>query len=74
MRVKITDGDLLMVCHSREMTTEAQSKLGQIINSWLQSKDLKNVSAYLHPVDAKGMSFKVLSVNDIFEEQILKKE
>ena len=72
MRHKITDGDLILVQADEAMSEKNFAKLGEIIGNWCRSKGLKNVSANLIPTKGSKIEVVVLSVNDVFEEEVLK--
>jgi hypothetical protein len=75
MRIKVSDGDLLLVEYGGQPTQEHVDALFDDIEMWLKERGLDNVSTTMmaHP-EVTGIKISVLSVNDLFEEQVLKKE
>lgn len=73
MRLKISDGDLLFVSYPKDTSDQGKKLLSKAINDWCKGKGLNNVDSYLvaSAIDS-GISFSVLSVNDVFEETVLK--
>lgn len=72
MRTKVTDGDFLIVSYPRDLPKESIDNLRDSITKWIGLKDLKNVCAMLNASNSATIEFRVLSVNDAFEEQVLK--
>jgi hypothetical protein len=70
-RLKIADGDLLIIHGNKGMDTDDIRKLGKMVEKWLKSRGLSNVELVATSSDADCVSFSVLSVNDVFEDAVL---
>ena len=72
MKLKVTDGDFILIEHPQEITQESRSHIAKAIHSWLKSKGLNNVEAMMVSSDVGGFRFTTLTVNDVFENEIIK--
>lgn len=72
MRIKVSDGDLIVLKLSGDATHAQQAALRQIFEKWVIARGLQGVEAITVKCEGEiGFSVIVMSVNDIFEEQVL---
>ena len=71
-RLKISDGDLLIVSFPSNFTDKILGEFRQNLAGWLRSKGLDNVNAIIVTADTPSVTFQSLSVNDVFEDTFLK--
>lgn len=77
MRLKVTNGDLLIVHHPYGGSDFSRDEFEREIRNWLTKRDLgdvKVISTESFNEDVNVTKFSVISVNDVFEDEVLKKE
>ena len=71
-RLKVTEGDSILISFTDDISnTEYVDALRNNIASWLKSRGMRDVKIITVP-HADRFLITILSVNDVFEEQILK--
>jgi hypothetical protein len=70
-KIKITDGDLIYLTKA-EANRDSLEKEMEAIDTWVKSKSLNNVMVMASTGDADSIT--VLSVNDAFEDVVIKGE
>lgn len=75
-RLKITNGDLLFinVTYGTSLSKEWLIELDGKIRKWLASKGLSDVQLEIYGGSGAGfeITYQVLSVNDVFEDTVLR--
>lgn len=69
--LKVSDGDLLIISFKGDVSSAFIDRFKKKLESWIKIKGLINVEIMITSVD-QGFEIVKISVNDIFEEQILK--
>lgn len=74
-RLKITEGDLIIVTHSNAMAYSEATAFVSYLQEWLQQRQLHNVRVIRNHVsnNDRGFDVAVLSSIDLFESEILNK-
>lgn len=73
-RIKVSDGDLVVVTVGGELNYEVLGAIARDLNSWFQMRGLHEVRLTVYHVrNSQGMEIKVFSVNDVFEDEVLNK-
>ncbi len=76
MRLKVSDGDLIILSLSGEnVSRDFVDRLRERIQEWLDSRGLTECDTLVAAVDNKGgnaIGVTVLTVNDVFEDTVLK--
>ena len=70
-RLKITDGDLLIVTCIAGSNHEFVDKINKSFHAWLKDKGLHNVEIIVAGGGKDQLDIKVLTVNDVFESEFL---
>jgi hypothetical protein len=70
-KVKITDGDLIYLTRA-EASRESLEKEVESIDVWAKSKGLNNIMVMACTGDLDSIT--VLSVNDVFEDVVIKEK
>lgn len=70
MRLKVTDGDLIIMSITDQFDAQLLTQVTDLLKKWVTARDLKNVTYMI--VTSTVFSITVMSVNDVFEEQVLK--
>lgn len=73
-RLKITEGDLIIVTYSNAMAFSEATAFVSYLQDWLQQRQLHNVKIITNHVSSNDKSFdiSVISSIDVFESEILK--
>lgn len=73
-RLKITEGDLIVITHSNAVSLIDAAQFVDNIKSWLHERQLNNVKVLRNHVSSSvvGFDISILSCIDIFESEILK--
>lgn len=70
-KMKITDGDFIMI-EVGGQKQEGLKILMENVHGWLKKHGLNNCRPVIVPTDSKELNVYIFSVNDVFEEQVLK--
>lgn len=72
-KIKITDGDLVMVHVPLEYPDpDGLDLIINVIKKWITTHGMTNVTTIVVP--SKEFKVTILSVNDVFYDEVLKKE
>jgi hypothetical protein len=78
MRIKISDGDYILVClNGKGVNAGVLDRVEKHLKSWVTERGLQGIKLQLVaspegvPGATETMSITVLSVNDIFQEHVL---
>lgn len=73
--MKITDGDFVVITHNYDTTYSGRVEFEKQFRSWLATRGLNNVSVtfYMGQKEHPQMSVFTMSVNDVFENEVLNK-
>lgn len=73
-RIKISDGDMLVIsAGGGSWSDSSRKKLLDEVGKWLNKRGLHDVEAIMIPNSkSEETTFNVFSVNDIFEDTVLK--
>ena len=74
MRLKVSDGDLIVVYVNAPAERQVLRDFSDHIKRWAEERGLQGVRVIMLGSETTNTRIEVLSVNDIFEEHILKKE
>lgn len=72
-RIKISDGDLVIVSHSADSSSWMAERLGVAIEEWIKARGLQDVKVMHSENQPKGVptTVTVLTVNNVFDEEVL---
>lgn len=71
MRLKVSDGDLVVIVLGGEVASFQFTQIRSQFSDWFKKRGLVGVDVVIvGGVDHKGLDIKILSVNDIFDEQV----
>lgn len=74
-RLKISDGDLIVITMGGELTQSHMSIIREKFEQWIGERGLQECRVLvMSGVGEEGISIKVLSVNNIFEDEVLNKK
>lgn len=73
MRLKISDGDLVLVSFPTGIYkgSDPYKAISDSILTWVKNRGLNNVSITTICGPGTELTFQVLSVNDVFEQEVL---
>lgn len=71
VRTRVTDGDLVLVRIPEEWTQATGKQFETTIGQWFKAKGLTNCQVMMVTSNDKHYEFEVLSVNDVFEQEVL---
>lgn len=70
-KFKITDGDMVMVNLKGKPTQDYLNRVRDRLEKWAKAKGLSNVEFLMSGGDI-NVQVNVLTVNDVFEDEVLK--
>lgn len=72
MRIKVSDGDLIILKLGGETTHGQQVAVRAIFEKWVQARGLQGVEVITVKCEGEaGFNIVIMSVNDVFEDQVL---
>lgn len=72
---KISDGDLVVICHASDIYSSRVLAVRNAIQEWVNKRNLQDVTVQIAEGSSKGnrLDIMVFTVNNVFEEQVLKR-
>lgn len=73
-KIKVTDGDLIFVTLEGDVDHQFANYLKTQVENWLKDKGFTNCKVVISGGDGIKINLNILTVNDVFEDEVLKGE